>query len=133
MTVSALQMHVGFSENRQLNNNNNFNNNNLNNNNISGNNGNDNSNNNNNNNTVNSQQNINTIELNNLYSELLSNFQTVQDKHLTFRLSIIQQKKLNRPVSGIYLKMGSGSSGTNLVGEEGADPGPSGFLIPDDN
>ena len=108
-------MHIGFSESRQ-----NYN---INKSDFSQKNNNDSSNNNNNNEINNpilsTQQ--DRIDLDNLYTDLLTKFQIVQERHVTFRISLITQKKINKANSGILLKLGSG---TNLIADDGMDPGP---------
>ena len=123
MTVSSLQMHIGFSESRQNYNINksDFSQKNINNNSDSSNN---NNNNNNNNEIISTQQ--DRIDLDNLYTDLLTKFQTVQERHVTFRISLITQKKINKANSGILLKLGSG---TNLIADDGMDPGPTAFAF----
>ena len=117
-------MHIGFSESRQNYNINksDFSQKNINNNNDS------NSNNNNNNEINNSITSIqqDRIDLDNLYTDLLTNFQIVQERHVTFRISLITQKKINKANSGILLKLGSG---TNLIADDGMDPGPTAFAF----
>ena len=106
VTVSSLQMHIGFSESRQnyhinqtdvsqKNNNNDYNDNdnNMNNNNK-------NKNKNNVSHLITSSSQHDRVELDNLYTDLLAKFQLVQERHVTFRLSLITQKKINKANSG---------------------------------
>ena len=153
VTVSSLQMHIGFSESRQnyhidksdvsqQNSNNDYNNtdnnNNKNNNNVNNNN-NSNINNDNMNNNINKNKNKNNVshlitsssqhdrvELDNLYTDLLAKFQLVQERHVTFRLSLITQKKINKANSGIHLKLGSG---INVIPDDGMDSGSAGSIF----
>ena len=128
MTVSSLQMHIGFSESRQNYNINksDFSQKNIHSNNDNSNNNNNNNNNNNeiNNSILSTQQ--DRIDLDNLYTDLLTKFQIVQERHVTFRISLITQKKINKANSGILLKLGSG---TNLIADDGMDPGPTAFAF----
>ena len=119
VTVSSLQMHIGFSESRQNYNINKSDFNQKNNNDSSNNNNNNNNNNEINNSILSTQQ--DRIDLDNLYTDLLTKFQIVQERHVTFRISLITQKKINKANSGILLKLGSG---TNLIADDGMDPGP---------
>ena len=142
VTVSSLQMHIGFSESRQnyhinksdvsqKNNNSNTDNKNINNNVNNDDNNNNNSNNNNNDNNnvshlINSSSQHDRVELDNLYIDLIAKFQLVQERHVTFRLSLITQKKINKANSGIHLKLGSG---INVIPDDGMDSGPAGSIF----
>jgi hypothetical protein len=70
----------------------------------------------------------NSYELSNYYEELLSRFESVQDKHVKFRLSTIQQVKLRTSPADVTPKAGTGSgtgsgsgSGSGLLGDMGGE------------
>jgi hypothetical protein len=68
----------------------------------------------------------NSYELSNYYEELLSRFDSVQDKHVKFRLSTIQQVKLRTSPADVTIGTGSGTgsgsgSGSGLLGDMGGE------------
>ena len=69
------------------------------------------------------------MELNSLYTTLLSTFMEVQNKHLSFRLSLIRQKKLNKSHLGTVSKT---NSGINIIPDDAMDLGPLGSVLTDD-
>ena len=70
------------------------------------------------------QQN-NSYELSNYYEELLCRFESVQEKHVKYRLSAIQQVKLRTSPGEGTSKTGSGS-GVGVIGDGGGEQGPTG-------
>lgn len=67
----------------------------------------------------------NSYELSHYYEDLLSRFESVQDKHVKFRLSTIQQVKLRTSTADVTPKAGSGS-GSGLLGDMGGEQAPAG-------
>jgi hypothetical protein len=68
-------------------------------------------------------QQTNSYELSNYYEELLCRFESVQEKHVKYRLSTIQQVKLRTSPGDGTLKAGSGAG---LFGDVGGEQGPAG-------